>query len=399
MTQSTPHHVLIVGCGIAGLAAALFLKKAGIEAVIYEAHPKPRDNSGSFFGIHPNGRDVLETLGIADSALSEGTATHVFRFSSHKRLLTTVPTNVVTIERGAVARALRKEAIRQGIGIQYNKKLNFITQTHERVTATFDDGSRSDGSCLIGSDGIHSKTRRTVFGESPRPYYSGMVRSSAIFKNEFGVEPSHGVTNMFIGKDAFFSYLVRPDDYIYWFSNRFDKPEPPRGQVEAIPQVDWKDELMHLYIDDNPIIRTVIAETDGKIHKYPVYDMPLIDDWYKQRVCLIGDAAHAPLSRAGQGASMALEDAITIAKCLRDIPYTTEAFATFQSLRKHRVEKLYKKTRKSTSANLSRKLLGYFFDDLLLPIDIKASARRTSSMYNYHIDWNEHVEALRRPYS
>lgn len=395
MTRSTPHHVLIIGCGIAGLAAALSLKKAGIEAVIYEAYPQPRESSGSFFGLHPNGRDVLKTLGIENSVLKGGIATHEFHFLSQKRSLTKVSTDVITIERSAVAWALRMEATRQDIDIQYDKKLTTVAQNEKQVMAVFEDGSRAEGTCLIGADGIHSKTRSTVFGNSPRPYYSGMVRSSAIIKNELGIKPADGTTNMIMGRDAFFSYLVPQDGHIYWFSNLFDKEEPIKGQIEAIPQADWKADLMRLYEGDDPIIKAIVAATDVTIQKYPVYDMPLIDDWCKQRICLIGDAAHAPLSKAGQGASMALEDAITIAKCLRDIPDPPQAFTTFESLRKHRVESLYKKTRKSAMSKLSRTPAGRLIADLLLPISLRISAKITSSMYNFHIDWDESIEATK----
>ena len=258
--------------------------------------------------------------------------------------------------------------------------------------ASFEDGSRAYGAYLIGADGIHSKTRRAVFGESPRPYYSGMVRSSAITENVLGIKPTYATTNMIMGRNAFFSYLVRQDGYINWFSNRFDIQEPLRGEIEAIQQADWKADLLHLYEDDDPIIKTIIAATDVQIQKYPVYDMPLIDNWHKERICLIGDAAHAPSSKAGQGASMALEDAIIIAKCLRDIPDPPQAFATFESLRKPRVEALFRKTRKSTDSRTPRTVVGRFIADLFLPIDLKIANQTTRRMYNYHVNWDELVK-------
>ncbi len=102
--QHKTDRAIIIGSGIAGMAAALCLSKAGIETVIYESRTSSRDSIGSFLGIHPNGRDVLETLDIADSVLAGGIATREFHFSNHKRSLATIPTDVVTIERGTVAR-------------------------------------------------------------------------------------------------------------------------------------------------------------------------------------------------------------------------------------------------------------------------------------------------------
>lgn len=392
MTKSTSNHVFIIGSGIAGLAAGLSLKKAGIEAVILEASSKQRESSGSFFGLHPNGRDVLKTLGIESSVLKGGVETHEFHLFSQRRSLTKVPTDVMTNERSAVAKALRLKAISQGVEIQYGKKLTTVAQSEEQITAVFADGSKADGICLIGADGIHSKTRRVVFRDSPRPYYNGMVRSSAITTNELMIKPTYGTTNMIMGKDAFFSYLVRQDGYINWFSNRFDLEEPMRGQIEAIPQADWKADLMSLYEGDDPIINSIITTTDANIHKYPVYDMPLFDSWYKDRVCLIGDAAHAPSSKADQDASMALEDAIIIAKCLRDIPDPPQAFVTFESLRKPRVDALFRKTRKSAGNRKPRTVVGRVTRDLFLPINLKIANQTTRRMYNYHINWDEPVK-------
>ena len=76
--------------------------------------------------------------------------------------------------------------------------------------------------------------------------------------------------------------------------------------------------------------------------KYPISDMPPLDIWYKGNVCLIGDAVHATSPTNGQGAAMASEDGIVLAKCLRDMETPKDAFEKFQELRKKRVEKIVK---------------------------------------------------------
>ncbi len=90
---------------------------------------------------------------------------------------------------------------------------------------------------------------------------------------------------------------------------------------------------------DHESIAKIIRSTESQIGRWPGYDMPSLPGWHEGPVCLIGDAAHATLPSAGQGASMALEDAIVLAKCLRDLPDAERAFAAFETLRKDRVEK------------------------------------------------------------
>ena len=78
-------------------------------------------------------------------------------------------------------------------------------------------------------------------------------------------------------------------------------------------------------------------------------------------MCLIGDAAHAPLPYIGQGAAISIEDAVVLAKCLRDIPNIEESFAKFESLRKGRAEKIVKESQKSAKIYLKTGLWGNYF--------------------------------------
>jgi 2-polyprenyl-6-methoxyphenol hydroxylase-like FAD-dependent oxidoreductase len=72
---------------------------------------------------------------------------------------------------------LAKEMQRQGIGITYQKRLSTVSHTasHAKVVAHFADGSRTDGDILIGADGIHSQTRKSILPENPNPEYVGII--------------------------------------------------------------------------------------------------------------------------------------------------------------------------------------------------------------------------------
>ena len=71
--------------------------------------------------------------------------------------------------------------------------------------------------------------------------------------------------------------------------------------------------------------------------------MPPVPHWYRGRMVLVGDAAHAPSNSSGQGASLAIESGIQLARCLRDIPDVTTAFATYDAMRRPRVEGIAKR--------------------------------------------------------
>jgi 2-polyprenyl-6-methoxyphenol hydroxylase-like FAD-dependent oxidoreductase len=105
---------------------------------------------------------------------------------------------------------------------------------------------------------------------------------------------------------------------------------------------------------------------------------------------IIGDAAHATSPSSGQGASLAIEDAIVLAKCIRDRTDVAQAFADYERLRRGRVERVVAySARVSQSKTAGR--VGRWFRDLAMPLALKvfASPNAQAWLYGYHIDWSE----------
>ena len=126
--------------------------------------------------------------------------------------------------------------------------------------------------------------------------------------------------------------------------------------------------------------------------KWPLCDLPSLSTWYKGPVCVVGDAAHATSPAAGQGASVALEDAAVLGKCLRDVTDLQEAFATFQALRRARVEAVAQQARRNGSRKIPHPVTGWV-RDLALPLFLKLGAREATQMYSYKVVWDEKVRA------
>ncbi len=123
---------LIIGCGIAGPATALFLKRAGIDSVIYEADEQIDDYAGLFLNLARNGLQVLKELGLDEQIRQEGIELHTMKMLNGKGKLlghvgqTSGEPQGYTIKRGILHKVLREEALRQGISIEYGKKLKGI---------------------------------------------------------------------------------------------------------------------------------------------------------------------------------------------------------------------------------------------------------------------------------
>jgi FAD-dependent urate hydroxylase len=107
--------------------------------------------------------------------------------------------------------------------------------------------------------------------------------------------------------------------------------------------------VLALHRHDPPWIGRVIESTDRLVGPFPLNDIVFMPRWHDGRVCLVGDAAHATTPSAGQGASLALEDAIVLAQCIRDIDVPEKAFAAFERARRKRVEAIVRQSRRNGS--------------------------------------------------
>lgn len=384
---------LIIGCGVAGPVLGMFLKRAGIDAVVYEGRPTGRDDVGAFLGLAPNARDVLHTLGIRDQVVAPGLPSPRIAFLNHKgKQLGVNPQPVVTIKRGLLSKGLREAALAQGVTIEWDKRLMTLDQDANGVTAHFADGTTAEGDFLIGCDGSHSDVRHQILPDSPDPHYTHIIGSGS-YTRVPGLESTNGTMYMSFCLNSFFGYQVADDGEVWWFDNYYQKREPAPGEVESVSDEELKQRLIELHRPDHHPIEAIIASTTDQIRRWTVMEMPTLSTWYKGRVALVGDAAHAMGPHSGQGGAMAMEDSIVLAKCLRDIDDIGEAFATYQEIRKERVEYVVDVTRRTGDAKEPPGWFGRLTRDLILPIFLKKGVNAAAGIHDHHIPWDDEAEA------
>ncbi len=403
--------VLIIGGGIAGPALALFLQRAGIDSALYEAGTEADNLAGSFLNVASNGMGVLQTLGLDRAVVAEAIAApRMMMWNGQGKKLGELPNGLqpgeglpsVTLKRSVLHNILHEAIMRQGIQLEFGKRLQEIetsqgkgTEQGEGVTAIFSDGSTAEGDLLVGADGIHSRTRKIIDPASPTPQYTGLLSFGGYARlplEELPAVPSL-TQHLVFGKRAFFGYLLKPDGEIYWFENLAYPGTPRRSELEAIPDAEWKARLLAMHEEDQPWIQAIIRATTSKISSYPIYDIPSQPVWHKGRVVLIGDAAHATSPSAGQGASLALEDAIVLAKCLRDKPETSAAFRTFEQLRRERAERVVKVARQRGENKVTSNPLARWMRDLTLPFILSHFAKEDTLAWlaHYKVAWDAPV--------
>ncbi|MFJ9483641.1 FAD-dependent oxidoreductase [Streptomyces mirabilis] len=392
---------LVIGGGIAGPVAAMALRQAGIEAAVHEAYDHTADGAGGGMTIAPNGQNALDAIGAGDLVRAIGTPVtamglrswtgkHLARFAPPTRL----PSSQF-VWRADLYRAIYDEAERRSVPIHHGKRLTGTTGTDSGVTAHFADGTQASADILIGADGIRSTVRSLIDPAAPQPNYAGLVCFGARMDRS-GMPSTDGVMYMCFGKRAFFGYQVFDDSSAVWFVNLPHRAPMTVAEAQAIGAEEWMRTLRTAFADDRTPALEMISRTDvGQLLiTGPMENMPRVANWTHGRMTLIGDAAHAASSSSGQGASIAAESAVELARCLRDLPYD-QAFSAYEQLRRPRVERIIKLGAR-TNSNKTAGPVGRALRDLVMPTTMKLiNPEKMAWQFDHHIDWDAKAAPLR----
>jgi FAD-dependent urate hydroxylase len=401
---------LIIGSGVSGLATALSVQKAGHAPVVFEAYGGPSDGVGGFLTLAVNGFDALDTLGLKQAAAELGFSTprmSMYLGSTGRHLIDfeyggALPdgTTARTLTRSGLYGLLRTEAARRGVRIVYGKRLSSVSEAPDGVTAVFDDGTSARGDLLIGADGLRSAVRTLIEPRTPAPRSIPLLNTGGIVPA--GTLPvgtadtSPGQMKMIFGKRCFYCYMQDPDGRIWWFANPLQRAsEDPSGLAPA----DLKEWLAGLVSADRTPMAAIISATPDVIRPYSTFDFPTIPLWHRGRMVLVGDAAHAASPSSGQGASMAVEDAITLGRALQGIGANSltsgaiaAAFTRYEGERRERAEAVVEWGRR----NAAPKVRGQFkrmFEDLILKAVFHSLSRKAAEnfdwVYRHHIVWEQ----------
>jgi FAD-dependent urate hydroxylase len=202
------------------------------------------------------------------------------------------------------------------------------------------------------------------------------------------VEAEPCTYHMIFGRRAFFGYGLAPGGEVWWFANVPQPDEPARGSLAGIGTDTWRRRLIELFAGDAGPAAQLVEATTHELSATPIHTMPHLPTWHTDRMIVIGDAAHAPSPSSGQGASLSIEDAVQLGKCLRDLPDTEPAFAAFEQVRRPRVERIVKQAARINN-NKAATGAARVFRDLMLPLILKliADSKQSKQIYGYHIDW------------
>ncbi|WP_243859850.1 FAD-dependent oxidoreductase [Amycolatopsis arida] len=315
---------MVIGAGIAGAATALALRRAGFEVTVYEAHPDTGADIGAFLTLASNGMRALAQLDAAEPVAAAGFAITTLRvLDATGTELMTAPlgdhdhalTRYRCLRRAELAAALVRETRQRGIPIRHGARLTTVTEDTAGVTATFADGTSASADLLVGADGLHSAVRSHL-DPAVRPGYAGQSVFYG-YTTAARLHPEPERITMIRGSGAAFGYLTSPAGETFWFA-RVPGPAVTAEEVAGTAPAGWRDRLLPLLTPDATPAADIVAATGDQLMVTNALHLTPAIRWHGHRCVVVGDAAHAASPATGQGASMALEDAVVLAKALRD---------------------------------------------------------------------------------
>ncbi|WP_067507734.1 NAD(P)/FAD-dependent oxidoreductase [Actinoplanes sp. TFC3] len=370
--------IAVIGGGIAGTVTALALHRAGFTARIFEAHDRDDDERGAFVTVAVNGLRALRELDLDPAELLTAgfPTTRNELLGAAGQLLADVPLggptsdglSTTTIRRADLYRALRDKARAENIPISYGKRLHTLTAAE----AQFEDGSTATADLFVGADGLHSRTRKALDPEAPAPRYLGLLNAGGFTARPVASVPPPGVMRMAFGRRAFFGWAGAPDGSVWWFANPFRRTPAEPGEFTP---AGWHAHLLELFAGDPFPAREIIAASGAALGPWNTWDVPRLPVWRSDHIVLVGDAAHAVSPSSGQGASMAIEDAVVLGRCLGSESDVAGALWSYEKIRRPRVEKVVAYGKRSGSTKAAGPL-GARLRDAMMPLVMRMLYRK-----------------------
>ncbi|MFN8355058.1 MAG: FAD-dependent monooxygenase [Spirosomataceae bacterium] len=324
--------ILVVGAGIGGQSVAIGLKKAGFEVDVVEIH-KEFNVYGVGIIQQANALRALDAIGVADEAMRRGSpygkvklclphgvqigeagTPPIGRFPSHNG-----------ISRRILHDVLFEEAQKVGLKYRMGVTIETIDNQPDIVNVTFSDGTSGSYDIVIAADGVNSKVRKLIFGEFKSTYVGLSVWRYA-FKRPANLDTGY----IFFNKKHKLGVIPMTADSCYIFLNSAegDNPMIPEGQL-----VDKLKAYMSAY--PIPMVQELIPQvTDAKLVNYRTLEtLKMPAPWYKNRVVVLGDAAHTTIPQLGSGAALAIEDAVVLIEELQKEGSVEEIFERYMKRR------------------------------------------------------------------
>lgn len=336
--KSRSMRIIIVGGGIGGLSAAIALRQHGHRPVVLERAAR-LEPAGAGITLFANAMNALAELGVDKAISAAGSQAKTSEIlSADGRVLMTMASQLlegaVAIHRADLHRVLMAAAPEVRLGVEATS----VDATPDGVVVRAADRSEVQGDLVVGADGIWSLVRASIAPSAPR--YAGYT----VWRGISPLVTDPGRLTETWGSGERFG-LVDLGTRTYWFATanlREGERDSPLGRKAA---------LMQRFAGWHPPIEAVLEATpEEAILRNDTYFLDPLPRWSAGRTVLLGDAAHATTPGIGQGAAMAIEDGLVLARELSAATEVGSALERYEVIRRPRAELVLKLSRRTDSA-------------------------------------------------
>ena len=322
--------IAIAGAGIAGLALAAGLHRAGVPVRVFEERTELAE-TGAGITLWPNSLAALDLLGLGDKVRAAGTCVSAgsiraadgrwLRKVDRSRFEAALGEPLIVIHRVELVELLADAGDRSAIG--FGTAVDGYEANGSNVTVQLSDGSSIPAAALIGADGFRSAVARQLHPQI-RQRYAGYTT----WRGVANIEIDESVAGESSGPGTEFGCIPLGRGRTYWFAAKLE----PEGVLAAEGEIEY---LRGAFASWHPEIAQVLAAADpAQVSRHDMYDRTAPRKWSSGAVTIVGDAAHPMRPHLGQGGCQALIDAAVVARLIarREDPAT--AFREYQKLRR-----------------------------------------------------------------
>ncbi len=322
--------ILVVGAGIAGLAVARALARAGFSAEVAEREPMWGE-AGTGIYLPGNAARALRALGLEQAVLDKGVVVPRQRVSDDRgRLLVEVDLAALWDGVGpclALHRADLHAVLLDGardVPIRMGADVRELRERDGAISVECGDGTAGEYDLVIGADGIRSTVRRLAFGGDATAQPVGQVG----WRFVTACPPEITTWSVMLGHRTAVLTIPIGNGRVYCYCDVLS----PAGE-------DRHEDLGRLFAGYAAPVRELLDSIPDRelVHRSTIEEVA-VDSWVRGPVVLVGDAAHATSPNMAEGAAMALEDALVLTECLRGLETIPDALSAFEARRRPRTD-------------------------------------------------------------
>lgn len=314
---------IIAGGGIGGLSAAIALQAAGWFTVVCEQAAKLQ-SVGAGIVLAANAMQALALLGIADRVREVGAPVGIAEIRTpNGQLIRALPVRQQAVRYGTHSYLIHRAELQTILlerlseasvgGVLLRRRVTGWEQNDAAVAVRFEDGSSDTADLLVGADGIHSVIRRRLAPDDTLRYAGfTALRGIADFRDSRYTSELGGGFEVW-GSGVRFGFSQIGEGRVFWFAAL----NAPQGEIVPAGRRRLT-ALQRLRGLCAPVEAVIEATPEEAILSHDIFDRKPLVRWSEGRVTLPGDAAHPMLPNLGQGGAQALEDAVVLARCLRN---------------------------------------------------------------------------------